>query len=111
MMFCDQGQHAALADVPSDPSFCAVQSEGRWQNRLFLGAASFTRNEDSGVLGLGELVLNLTRDAVYRTRNLGDSVAPSAVGSLGTPAPRSSPNACANRRLARDALLIQGRRE
>lgn len=80
--FCDQGTHAALAEVPIDESFCAGDAAGRWQNKLFLSGASIHEDEASLVIGRGALVLDRARNTLYRLRVLGDSVRFHADGSM-----------------------------
>ncbi|WP_433931434.1 hypothetical protein AB3662_44520 [Sorangium cellulosum] len=76
---CEMGtSFAALADIPTDAAGCAT-----WAPVAYLSASSIHESDESYRIGLGLLVWDADRAALYRLRVLGDSYDVSA-GSTAT---------------------------
>ncbi|WP_438025609.1 hypothetical protein [Sorangium sp. So ce233] len=66
---CELGtSFAKLADIPTDVAACS-----RWASRAYLSALSIHESNESYRIGIGLLVWDAERAALYRLRVLGDS--------------------------------------
>lgn len=79
---CVKGVFDQLSDIPTDPESCPADAEGAWRRFAYLDSSRTHTEAESTAIGLGLLVRDVDRTALYRLRVLGDSYSAEGISTV-----------------------------